>query len=155
MAAVAQAQQSTDTLTQVRDSLQHVRHHDTKMITSDTVKRNQDIALRDSVRNVLQKDQSAATEEGKKVDSLKLALDKERKATPRDTAAISRTQAEIKQDQSRHDQLLDKASREKKRSQFLGKKVDRETQAAIDAHHERRAARPDTSKRASGTPGKG
>ncbi len=151
MATVGHAQQSTDTVKQADDSLQHARHHGEKMITSDTVKLNRDIAIRDSVRKVLDSDQAAATAEGKKIDSLKVVLDKERKASPRDAAAISRTQGEINQAQSRHDQMLDKASREKKRSEFAEKTVKRESQAAIDAHHDVRAAHPASSKKATAT----
>lgn len=149
MAAVAHAQQSTDTTKQATDSLQHARHHDEKMITSDTVKLNRDIAVRDSVRKVLDQDQATATAEGKKIDSLKVALDKERKATPRDSAAINRTQAALKQAQSSHDRMLDKASREKKRAEFAEKTVKRESQAAIDAHKDVRAAHPTSAKKAS------
>jgi hypothetical protein len=155
MAAVAHAQQSTDTTKQITDSLQHARHHGEKMITRDTVKLNRDIAVRDSVRKVLDQDQAAATAEGKKIDSLKLALDKERKATPRDNAAITRTEAALKEAQSRHDQMLDKASREKKREEFAEKTVKRESQAAIQAHKDVRAAHPTSSKKVSATSSKG
>jgi hypothetical protein len=154
MATVAHAQQSTDTLHQVRDSLQHARHHDQKMVASDTVKLQRDIAIRDSVRTSLTRDQAASQADQKRIDSVKAVLDKERKATPRDSAAINRNLALVKRLQTTHDQELARSRQEKKRLDFDEKTVKRESQASIAAHHGVRADYPAASKKASSAPSK-
>ncbi|HEY8258970.1 MAG TPA: hypothetical protein VIG08_15025 [Gemmatimonadales bacterium] len=148
VAPVASSQQTTDSLHQTTDSLQHARHHDAKMITTDTVKLHRDIAIRDSTRASLTRDQTASQADQKRIDSVKAVLANERKATPRDTAAINRNLALVKRLQSTHDQELDKSRQEKKRLDFDEKTVKRESSAALAAHHDLRADHPAASKKA-------
>ncbi len=94
-----------------------------------------------------------------RVHDERMVLDKQRKATPRDTLAINRNLATLNRLQASRDRELDKASREKKRVELAEKKIQHESQAAIGAHKGLRAEHPesstatDSSKKAS--PGKG
>lgn len=142
---VVHAQQTTS------DSLQRDRSRDERAITRDTLKLHSDIAVRDSARAVLQQDQARTAADQKQVDSLQADLARARKASPRDTAAITRDEALVKRRQQTLDKALDQARHQKKQVDLAEKKVQHESQASIEAHHDVREDHP-KSEKASVTP---
>jgi hypothetical protein len=135
IATAGHAQQATD-------SLQRDRTHDERAVTRDTLKMNHDIAVRDSVRTLLQQDQARTAVTTKQIDSLQADMTRARQASPRDTAAIARDEASVKRLQAVLDKDLDRSRSEKQRLAFTEKTVQRESHAAIAAHHDVRQDHP-------------
>jgi hypothetical protein len=146
-ASFAQAQQATGDTTH-RDSTHAARvtAREDRAITTDTMRLHRDIAMRDSARATLSQDQAQTRAVGKQIDSLKTVLDRERKATPRDSTAIKRDEAALKQLRQQQDRDLDRDRHAKSRVDAIVKKVDKESDAASAAHQKIKAAHSSASK---------
>jgi chromosome segregation ATPase len=119
-----------------------VRARDERAVTADTVRLHREIAVRDSARATLARDQAQTQAEEARIDTLQAALKKDRQATPRDTAAINRDLATLTRMRKKLDSDLDRDHREKARLQGIETKVKKESDAAIEAHHDIRQDRP-------------
>jgi hypothetical protein len=109
---------------------------DQRVIGSDTLTLNRDIAMRDSARTALALEHHRTQAETARIDSLKTRLDHDRKATPRDTALIDRELATLTHDRRQLDQDLDRDRKEAAREDKIEQRVKQESAAAIDAHHD-------------------
>lgn len=109
---------------------------DQRVIGTDTLKLNRDIAMRDSARTALALEHHRTQAETARIDSLKTKLDRDRKATPRDTALINRELATLTHDRKQLDQDLDRDRKQAAREDKIEQRVKQESSAAIDAHHD-------------------
>jgi hypothetical protein len=155
-ASFAHAQQVTGDTTH-RDSTHAARVtvREDRAIATDTMRLHRDIAMRDSARTTLNRGQAQTSALGKQIDSLKTVLDRERKASPRDTTAIKRNEAALKQMRRQQDRDLDRDRREKSRVESIEKRVDKESDAAIAAHQKIKAAHQKTPARSSASKTRG
>ncbi len=133
---VVHAQQTTS------DSLRHDRTHDQRMITRDTLKLQQHVAVRDSLRAKVQQDQDTIAADKKLIDSLQAGIATAKKASPRDTLAINRGLATLTQLRQKRDSALNRTQRERKRLDFAERTVKRESEASSDARQDLRSDRP-------------
>jgi hypothetical protein len=132
LTSLAAAQQTAPDSTH----LQRDMSRDQRQISADTVKRDKEIAMRDSARATLNQDQTKTHSEALAIDSTKAQLAREEKASPRDTAAINRDKAKLEQERKQLDQDLDRSQKEKAKVEKMDKQVQKESDAAIDAHHD-------------------
>jgi hypothetical protein len=132
LTSLAAAQQTAPDSTH----LQRDMAHDQGQISADTVKRDKEIAMRDSLRTTLDQDQAKTHSETLAIDSTKARLASEEKASPRDTAAINHDKAALAQERKQLDQDLDRSQKEKAKVEKLDKQAQKESDAAIDAHHD-------------------
>jgi hypothetical protein len=109
---------------------------DQRVIGTDTLKLNRDIAMRDSARTALALEHHRTQAETARIDSLKTKLDRDRKATPRDTALINRETATLTNDRKQLDSDLDRDRKAAAREDKIEQRVKKESNAAIDAHHD-------------------
>jgi hypothetical protein len=109
---------------------------DQRVIGTDTLKLNRDIAMRDSARTALALEHHRTQAETARIDSLKTKLDRDRKATPRDTALVNREMATLTHDRKQLDQDLDRDRKQAAREDKIEQRVKKESDAAIDAHHD-------------------
>jgi hypothetical protein len=119
--------------------------HDERVITRDTTRLNQEIAVRDSARSALAADHHQTQAMAAQIDSLQHRLDRERAAKPRDEAAIRRDEAALDQARKTRDRDLSRDQHAAARLASVERKVKQESDAAIDAHqdikHERSVTR--------------
>ena len=138
--SLAHAQSTTDTTMHMpMDSAHRELRRDARIVTRDTVKLNQYVATRDSARAALQLAQAKNDSDQTRLDSLKTDMDRARKATPRDTVAITRDEAAAKALQKTLDQDRNIAGRARKRVDLAQKAVKRESDAAIKEHQDIRS----------------
>lgn len=127
--------------------------HDERVITRDTTKLHQEVAVRDSIRAALAQDHYQTQAIAARIDSLQHQLDRERAAKPRDAAAISRDEAALNAARKTRDQDLHRDQQAASRLAAVEQKVKKDSQGAIDAHHDIRqdrsslSARPDSGRR--------
>ena len=110
--------------------------HDERTITRDTTRIQQEIALRDSARATLAQDHHQTQLIAARIDSLQHQLDRERAAKPRDEAAIRRDEAALTAARKTRDQDLRRDKRAASHLAMVEQKVKKESDAAIDAHHD-------------------
>jgi hypothetical protein len=127
--------------------------HDERVVTRDTTRLDQEVAVRDSARTALAQDHYQTQAVAARIDSLQHLLDRERAAKPRDAAAISRDEAGLSAARKTRDQDLRRDQRAASHLAMVEQKVEKESKAAIDVHHDIRqdrsgaTAHPDSSRR--------
>ena len=137
-ATLAHAQQSAGDSTHS----QRARARDERAVTTDTIRLHRDIAIRDSARAALDQDRRQQQADEHQLDSLQAVLTRDRKAKPRDTAAVKRDLAVVTGQRQKLDGDRDRAHREQVRWDADDKRVRKESEAAIEAHHDIREDRP-------------
>jgi hypothetical protein len=121
-----------------QQSLNRDERQDARTIAADSTRLHRDIALRDSIRTVVAVDHARTQAEQARIDSLKVALAKARKATPRDTAADL---AALNQARETLENDVHRAEHERAVLASIDRRVTRESDATVDARGDLRADR--------------
>jgi hypothetical protein len=118
------------------DSTRRDLKQDNRAFARDTVKLNQDIAMRDSVRATLAQERNRMQVGDARIDSLQSQLDRARKATPRDSAAIKRDETALANARKAQDREIDRYKQEMSRLKLVEAKVRKESDTTIDVHRD-------------------
>jgi hypothetical protein len=121
-----------------QQSLNRDERQDAHTIAADSTRLHRDIALRDSIRTVVAADHARTQAEQARIDSLKVALAKARKAAPRDTAADL---AALNQAREALETDVHRAEHERAVLASIDRRVTSESDATVDARRDLRADR--------------